>query len=369
LSSQLSNFVKISPIPEKSIVVFDKIRIDGKRTFNDNTTIACYSHIHSDHIHGFGDSLGEIGTTTFTTDLTRKMLLRARPSLKIKTGFKGLEYNEIKKEDEFEFSFLKCNHILGSGQVLVRGPEGSVLYSSDFMLKGTKTDVPDVAILVLDANHGSPDITQVYENKTNSQKKLEGHIKKIVTEQQKSLIIRAHAGTLQDIIMWCDDFCKNYVKFFCGDKQQAAFAEVYAEEREYNLREIQVNNYEVSKLLSLETPVIRFLAGFVGNITECEQIHPMIHSIHFSGTRVSYDNTSDFSRMASINLQEHASHSEILEYVKQINPKKGIIVDNSPSRTQTEKNAIDLAKVLKKIFPNLMVEYQPKKLPGRKYFG
>ena len=69
MSSQLSNFVNISPIPEESIVVFDKIRIDGKKMFDDNTTIACFSHFHKDHMHGFGDSLGEIGTTTFTTKL------------------------------------------------------------------------------------------------------------------------------------------------------------------------------------------------------------------------------------------------------------------------------------------------------------
>jgi len=363
LSSQLSNIVNISPIPEESIVVFDQIRIDGKKMFGDNTTIACFSHFHKDHMHGFGDSLGEIGTITFTTKLTKKILVRARPSLNIKSGLKGLEYNKIEKKDGFEFSFLKCNHILGSGQVLIRGPEGNVLYSSDFMLKGTKTDVPDVDILVLDANHGSPDITQVFENKRDSKKKLDDYIKKIVTQQQKSLIIRAHAGTLQEVMMWCDQFCKKYVNFFCGNNDQAAFAEVYAEESEHNLREIQVNSYEVLKLLSLEFPAIRFLAGFGGNITECEKIYPMIYSIHFSGTRVSYDSTNDLSRMASINLQEHASHSEILEYVKRINPKKGIIVDNSPTRTQTEKNAIDLAQVLKKKYPNLIVEYQPKKRP------
>jgi len=67
--------------------------------------------------------------------------------------------------------------------------------------------------------------------------------------------------------------------------------------------------------------------------------------------------------MASINLQEHASHSEILEYVKKIKPKKGIVVDNSPTRTNTEQNAIDLTKILAKEYPNLIVEYQPIKRP------
>jgi len=363
LSSQLSDFVRIGPIKNESIVIFDKIRIDGKKTFNDNTTIVCYSHIHQDHMHGFENSLGEIGITTFTTDLTRKMLLRMKPSLKIKSGFRGLTYRKTEKIDGFEFSFLKSNHILGSGQVLVRGPEGSVLYSSDFMIKGTDIDVSDVDVLVLDANHGSPDITQVFENKKKSKQQLGGFIEKIVRQQQKSLIIRAHIGTLQEVMMWCDEFCKKNVNFFCGDKQQASLAEVYAEEREIPIREIQVNNYEVSKLLSLEIPVIRFLAGFRGNITECEQIESMIHSIHFSGTKVSYDSTNNLSRMAAINLQEHASHSELLDYADLIKPKKGIVVDNNPTRTQTEKNAIDLTKTLRKKYSNLIVEYQPIKLP------
>lgn len=364
MNSQLSDYVSISPIGKKAIAIFDKIRIDGEKTFNDNTMISCYSHIHNDHMHGFEDSLGEIGTKIFTTSLTRKMLLQAKPSLKIKSSFKGLDNRKVEKIDGFEFSFLRSNHILGSGQILVRGPEGSVLYSSDFMLKGTDTDVSDIDVLVLDANHGSPDISQVFENKKTSKQKLEDYIKKIVKQQQESLIIRAHVGTLQEIILWCDEICQKNIKFFCGDKEQVAFAEVYAEEKEINLREIQVNDFEVSRLLSLEIPMIRFLAGFTGNITECEQIEPMIPSIHFSGTRVSYDSTSNLSRMASINLQEHASHLELLNYVELINPKKGIVVDNSPTRTQTEKNSIDLTNTLVKKYSNLIVEYQPIKRPG-----
>ena len=363
MSSKLFDFVRISPIKEKAIIVFDKIRIDGQKTYGDNSIIACYSHIHGDHIHGFKDSLGEIGTTTYTTNLTKKMLVRTNPSLKIKSRFKGLEYRKTKEKDGFEFSFLNCNHILGSGQVLVRGPRGSVLYSSDFLLNGTDTDVSDVDVLVLDANHGSPDIPQDFKNKKNSKEDLGVFIEKIVRQQQKPLIIRAHLGTLQEAIIWCDEFCKENVDFFCVDKKQYTLAEVYAEEREIILREIQVNNYEVSKLLSLEIPLIRFLAGFRGNITECEQIEPMIHSIHFSDTKFSYDSTNNLSRMASINLQEHASHSEILEYVKKIKPKKGIVVDNGPTRTNTEQNAIGLTKILTKEHPNLIVEYQPIKRP------
>jgi len=364
LSSKLSDYVKISPIKESGITIFDKIRVDGEKTYGDNTTIACYSHIHHDHMHGFGNSLGEIGTVTYTTNLTKKLLLRSKPSLKIKSRYKELEYFKTKKIDGFEFSFLKSNHILGSGQILVRGPEGSVLYSSDFMLKGTYTDVPDVDVLVLDANHGSPDISQVYENKKNSKEKLATYIQKIVQQQQKPMIIRAHVGTLQEVMMWCDEICKKNIQFFSEDNQQSAFAEVYADEREILLRAIEVNDNEISRLLSLEIPLIRFFAGFNGNITECEEIEPMIHSIHFSGTRISYDSTNNLSRMASINLQEHASHSEILEYVKKIKPQKGIVVDNNPTRTQTEKNAIDLTETLIKLHSNLTVEYQPIKRPA-----
>ena len=364
MSSQLSDFVKISPIKESGIIVFDKIRIDGEKTYGDNTTIACYSHIHYDHMHGFGNSLGEIGTTTWTSNLSRKLLLKAKPSLKIKSCYDELEYLETKKIDGFEFSFLKSNHILGSAQILVRGPEGSVLYSSDFMLKGTYTDVSDVDVLVLDANHGSPDFSQVYENKKNSKQKLEEYIKKIVQQQQKPMIIRAHIGTLQEVMMWCDELCKKNIRFFCEDNEQSAFAEVYASEREILLREIQRNDNEVTRLLSLEIPLIRFFAGFNGNITECEEIEPMIYSIHFSGTRVSYDNTNNLSRMAAINLQEHASHSEILEYVEKIEPQKGIVVDNNPTRNNTEKNAIDLTTTLAKIHSNLTVEYQPINRPA-----
>lgn len=363
MSSKLSDFVKISPIKEEAIIVFDKVRIDGDKSYNDDASIVCYSHIHQDHLHGFRDALGEIGTEIFTSDLSHKMLLNSNPSLKIKSSFKSLKFREIKKIDGYEFSFIKANHILGSGQVLVRGPVGSVLYSSDFMIKGTDTNVSDVDVLVLDANHGSLNMSQVYENKKNSREQLELYLKKIVQQEQKSLIIRAHVGTLQETMLWCDEFCNESINFFSGDKKQSAIAEVYAKEREVLLREIQVNNSKMSELLNLEIPVIRFLAGFTGNIIECEQILPMTHSIHFSDPTVSYDSSNNFSRIDSINLQEHASHSEILEYVDEINPQKGIVVDNGPTRTRTEQNAIDLTDVLRKKYDNLMVEYQPIKRP------
>ena len=44
-----------------------------------------------------------------------------------------------------------------------------------------------------------------------------------------------------------------------------------------------------------------------------------------------------------------------------VKTKPKIIVDNNPTRTATEKNAIDLSFVLQKKYNNLTVEYQPKK--------
>ena len=368
MSSELSKFVKVSPLPGDGIVIFDKIRIDGKKPYAEpnepKVPVVCYTHYHEDHMTGFEDSLGEIDTTTYATTETWKILRRIKPSLTIKDGFKGLKDHKVEKIDDIEFSFLPCNHIIGSGQVLVRGPEGSVLYSSDFMLKGTYTDVPDVDVLVLDANHGSPDISQKYKTKGEAKAKLQEKIETIVTHAQLPLIIRAHVGTLQDVMLWCHEYCKDYIKFFTTGDRQKKLAEVYQEERGVELREISVNAYDIYKSLANDNVTIRFIPGFTGNITECEEIKPPNHSIHFSDTRFSYDKSADITRMMSINLQEHASHEEILKYVEQISPKEGIVVDNNPKRITNKKNAIDLSYVLQKKYNNLTVEYQPKKRAG-----
>lgn len=360
LISNVDDFVKIRPFG--GIVIFNSILCDGEDKHIDQSSIFCYTHIHTDHIIGFEDALSKPNTTVLTTEITKKLIstLKGKGFVALKNNFYGLDYNEIKKIDDFEISFRKANHILGSGELLVRGPIGSVLYSSDFMLKGTDTNIKDVDVLVLDANHGSEDIPQDFLEPSEARKKMNEILQREIGVRSRQVNIRAHVGTLQKIMAWCDSACQKHVPFFANAKD-ISISDVYREEMG-DFREIKSDKsnefYEISKF---EHPYVHFLR-LSAPLEPCETQDPMVTSIHFSDGRYNYDHTNDYARIAGINLKEHASLLEILEYVDTIKPKM-VVVDNGPARLGNPKNAIDLSKTIQKKL-GIKAIYSPEKRPS-----
>ena len=167
MSEEISEYVKIRG--HGTIVIGDSILCDGEdiggMDFGKNIT--CYSHIHDDHLSqkGLADRLGVPHSQVFCTEITKK-LASALHWEKIDTigereNFTGLPYappSQVKRlqvnDKIIEISFKKCNHILGSAEILFKINGKSILYAGDFAsIIGTHVE-KDVDILILDATHG-----------------------------------------------------------------------------------------------------------------------------------------------------------------------------------------------------------------------
>jgi len=361
MSFNAENFIKIRPFG--GIIIFDSILCDGEDKHIDTTNISCFTHIHEDHIKGIEDLLAKPNSIVLTTDLTKELIgaMKGRGFIKLKKdSFLGLKYDKIKSVDEYKISFHRANHILGTGQLLVRGNQGSVLYSSDFMLKGTDTDFKDIDVLILDGNHGSPSIPQNLLEPSKAKKELNNIIHKEINVRRRQINLRAHVGTLQKIMVWCDEMCPKNIPFFANPKD-IEIASVYRN-HSYDFREIKSDKeHEFTEITQFEQPYIHFLRLSAPKEL-CEIQDPMVTTVHFSDIRYSYDNTEQYVRNSGINLKEHATHNEILDYVEKIKPKM-VVVDNSPTRLATSKNAIDLANAIEKKL-KIPSTFLPKKRPS-----
>jgi hypothetical protein len=233
-------------------------------------------------------------------------------------------------------TLLESGHILGSSQILVETEKGErILYSSDFNLSGT--EIPDdVDILVLDSNHGDPQ----YNQNIDRQKSI-NYIKKLVNEEiqeLKPVIIRAHRDKLQYLMSLLRDEIRSNIDFVTKEEDKR-IAQVY-KKYGFNCGDILSDeSEEFQKILKRNEPYIRFspMAGYISCEREGVRSIRVGHSPEYNILE---------TNMFQVNLSDHPSFDEIIKYVSQINPKKGVITDNS-KRFKTPI-AITLANIIQR---------------------
>lgn len=323
-----------------TIVIGDSILCDGKNKFgmDDGKNIACYTHIHDDHICGLDDALGmpqsHVYATAATKSLSSALYGYETEWIKDRMNYHGLEYNKPVNINGFDISFHKANHILGSAQLLVRTNKYSVLYSSDFILEGTDI-VNDVDYLVLDSTHGQHSEIQKFDDILTSKNLIIQRTRDIL-DDNKLLDIYATRGTLQLTMSWLRSAFGNDV-IFVSNKTDINIAKVYAD---YGHTSGKIYDKEnVNEYSNLNLPIIRFHTR--GSPPPASGT-PSIRIGSATATSFNNDN-SQFT----INLHEHATIPEIREYVKKINPKH-VIIDNS-KRTNNRENASYLLSVIEKL--------------------
>ncbi len=332
-----------------TIVMANSVLCDGKNDcgIDDGKNIACYTHIHDDHICGLEDALGRYKSRVYATTITKKLssalLSYDVEWIKDRENYYGLEYDKPVRDNDLEISFHNANHILGSAQLLVRTNDYSVLYSSDFILDETSI-VKDVDYLVLDSTHGRHSEIQQFDDLESSKIKIIDHVKKIFDGNTKQLIIYAARGTMQLIMSWLRKELDNGI-IFLANKNDANIARVYGEYG-YFCGEIEDND-KFQEYYNFKKPFICFHPR---NVSKPEQPIPSIRVGSALTTSIK-DNS-----MSVVNLKEHATASEVYDYVKQINPRH-VILDNS-HRTSNTENVTYLKDALTKL--NFSVLISPK---------
>ena len=332
--------------PWSTIVVKNKILCDSFRDSNDLDTekqISCFTHIHEDHISGLEDALGRkfVLSTNETKELASALLKGDSDAdwVRERTNYYGLKLGQKKSFDGTDVSFRKANHILGSAQLLVRGQNESVLYSSDFMLEGTDCEI-DEDYLILDSTHGEFSKRQEFESMLEGKKKIIDKAKQELSTGLRQLIIHANRGTMQKVMSWLRKEFDDDIPFL-APRIEKNIADVYTK---FHFPCGDVEDWEEAGEAYVKNghPFIRFLP--INSIQQCQLVEPIIHSIRV-GASIS-SNLSQPEGMYVVNLQEHATVNEIFDYLNMIKPKH-IIIDNS-IRIQNPANAQSLYDILNK---------------------
>lgn len=326
--ARIDDIVKIRPWG--TVVIEKSILCDGKNYFglDDGKNIACYTHIHDDHICGLENALGGNNARVYSTDITKRLasalLMNDVEWIKDRTNYRGMNNNEIEKINNLEISFIKANHILGSAQLLVRSSKNNILYSSDFIREGTGI-VKDVDYLILDATHGSHSESQYFINEYASKTLVVDKAREILEDSTKQVVIYASRGTMQLAMSWLRSALDENIPFL-ANKKEANVARVYGEYG-YECGNIE-NSEKFEYYCESKQRCVLFHHGILKDPTDT------ISSIRIgSSTATSLDNNNT----SVINLKEHATIAEICDYVNDISPGY-IIVDNS-KRTSNPENA------------------------------
>jgi len=351
---------KIAKIrPWGTIIIEDSILCDGKNYYgmDDRKNITCYTHIHDDHIGGLEDALGRINSRVYATDVTKilssALFMQDTEWIKERTNYYGLKFNETVSIGNFEITFKKAHHVLGSAQLLVRKNKHSILYSSDFILEGTQIE-KDVDYLILDTTHGKHSEKQDFDDVVEAKKKIIKKTKEIMDGPKKQLNIHGSRGTLQLVMSWLRNEVDEYIPFL-ATKKEVNLAKAYTIYG-HDCGKIEDDDENFLRYFKNEHPYIRFISN--KRQTDCETIEPVIPSIRVGSSSVT--SLENLSQMYIVNLKEHATVSEVCEYVELTNPKH-IILDNS-LRVSNPENATYWKEILTK--SGFTVSLSPEKHPN-----
>lgn len=321
-----------------SILMGDSVVCDG---YYEGRTTATFTHIHTDHIAKFPEALGRCDRI-LVSNATYKMLvaLQGEP-LKYHANLIAVDFNSpyYNKYDE-KITLYPSNHILGSSQVLVETSKNlKILYSSDFNFP--EMSVIHCDILVLDSTHGDPRFDSIAEHES-----LERRLVELVKEEIESgrpVVIRSHRGRMQYVMSLLHKQLIGDVKFL-ADEKDLKLAQIYNEFK-LPIRDIvKVNNNPIAyRIRDSRRPYVWFhtISG-----PQTPEEEDGIRTIRLSsdvrllgGAALKEHSPNNFS----IEISDHATFSNILKYVKAVNPQV-VITDNVRTRS-----GVTLADKIKEI--------------------
>ncbi len=179
------------PIQIGHSIVIDG-HVKGKKT-------AVFTHFHVDHIAEIDSVAGEDYDKILMHDITHKVMIALKSTRKFNKNICPMGYGEnhthTTKLGE-KITFYDADHVPGSCQVLVEVDNKKILYSGDFVFPSAST--PKCDILVLDANHGTPQ----WNTKTEKDSVLRSSFVEIKQKilDRKPVVVTASRGSLQEIM-------------------------------------------------------------------------------------------------------------------------------------------------------------------------
>jgi Predicted exonuclease of the beta-lactamase fold involved in RNA processing len=301
-----------------------------------NRPIRVVTHAHEDHMKGLRKNIKE-SIFIIATPITHEFLNILGYHIPEEKAMK-LDYNRTVNIMGENITLKKSRHIAGSAQVVVDTKEEIMGYTGDFKLPGTEP-LKDLDTLVVDATYGN----LKYQRGWADWDAL-GALINIIDEYSKKgpIWIYGYNGKLQEIMVMLRE--RGIKNRFLADEKTLRMAQIASNYYGVNLWDASIYNKGL-----VEGDSIIFIHTFrYQDFSRLEGTHIMLTGWELRGIAVKIS-----ENQFNVSFSDHATFKEIVEYVKESNPRK-VIIDGSRSQ-----DSWYIAKYLSKIL-NITTEVEPK---------
>ncbi|MEM1927354.1 MAG: MBL fold metallo-hydrolase [Acidilobaceae archaeon] len=273
------------------------------------------THAHRDHLVNIEASLREtpyIVATPYTFELLEALGYTVSESRAVR-----LDYgSSFRLRDEI-VTLLQARHIVGSAQVLVEGRDFRVGYTGDFKMPGTPP-MTDLDVLVLDATYGSPHLERKWKEWDAVGALVDILSKKL---REGCVVVRGYNGKLQEVMV--ELRLRGVRDLFLADEVTYKIARIAERFYKTSLEPLRV----LSEDVVCGDPVVVFKHINSGSLNE----HSCCTQVIVTGWELRAPAVEMKKRYVRVGLSDHASFSEILEYVSEARPRL-VIVDGYRGR-------------------------------------
>jgi putative mRNA 3-end processing factor len=310
------------------------------------------SHGHTDHISPHEKALMTAATRRFFD-------LRLAGH---KTELVELKYNQPYQIGESTVTLFPAGHILGSAQVLVENSR-RIVYTGDLKLRPSpvneKAEVKKCDILIMEATFGLPEYAFPTEEDTRAM--LKSQVDMALASKQVP-IVRAYAlGKAQEVIALLNGMgykvaTEAQIRQYCDVYELFGFSvgpTVTVED--FGLRTAETRDCphfrSGNEGLSQEFPGLRsadvLVVGSTGSLRRWSERLAKRRTIFVSGWGVDANARYKFGVDVVIPLSDHADYYDLIEYVRQVEPKEVLVTHGAPDFAQHLKQLGFKARYLK----------------------
>lgn len=330
-----------------AIAIGDLVTCDG---FIYGFPIRVQTHVHIDHMDGFGSSKGyqHILVTNPTRDL---LIAEFDADIPYRTNIEAIPTGQPVSREDCEILLLDNGHMLGAAQVCVTLPNGLRCgYSSDFAWP--LDNVIEVDELVLDCTYGSPDSIRKF-----TQEEVVGLFTELIIERAKMgpVHITGHRGVLQRALLCLDGVVREPIIVSPRLRKELEVYRRYG----YGLPEVSQADATVAQEALNEGRYIRVYGTGDRLPTDPSGGTSVTLKAHLSGMErpvVSYSDNA-----FAVAFSDHADYEGTLEYVRETGAKL-VLTDSIRSGTYATKLALALQR-------ELGIEAKPSKTRPTREWG
>lgn len=286
------------------------------------------SHAHTDHISPHEKALLTAPTRRFFD------LRLARHN----TELIELEYNQPYRIGESTATLFPAGHILGSAQVLVEN-SCRIVYTGDLKLRPSPvTEAAEVRkcdILIMEATFGLPEYAFPTEEETRAM--LKSEVDRALNRGQVP-IVRAYAlGKAQEVIALLNSLgykvgTEPQIRQYCDIYElfgKSLGPTVTVEDCGLRTANCEVMNAD-GGLQGADVLVV----GSTGSLRRWSERLPKRRTIFVSGWGVDSNARYKFGVDVVIPLSDHADYYDLIEYVRQAEPKEVLVTHGAPDFAQ-----------------------------------